>query len=208
MKERQRPREDFFEAELGLALRGTGCPVCALARETERAVVSWLATTNIYEEGTITKLIDARGLCATHWAGVLGRRGGDLGASGARLLSRIADAAADDLAAGVVDGAPPCPVCVSVERRERSVLGMLFAVLAEPDELAAHQLSPGLCRSHLAMAVDLRPERTTLQALIASQRRSLVSLAERARRSANDARERSVVVRRIIALLAGSGSGD
>jgi hypothetical protein len=58
------------------------------------------------------------------------------------------------------------------------------------------------------MAVDLRPERTTLQALIASQRRSLVSLAERARRSANDARERSVVVRRIIALLAGSGSGD
>lgn len=204
MRRRKPLREDFLEAELDLALRSPGCPVCRLARETERAVLSWLATTNIREEATITKLVDARGLCALHWASVIERRGGDLGASGARLLSRIAEAASDDFGAGVVEGSPGCPVCASAESRARSVLEMLFAVLAEPERLTTYQLSTGLCRPHLATAIGLAPDRSTLRALIATQRRSLLALGERARGAANNPQERSIVVRRIVELLVGS----
>jgi hypothetical protein len=204
---RRRPREDFLEAEFSLALRGAGCPVCALAWETERAVVSWLATTNIREEATMVKLIDARGLCSTHWAGVLQRLGGDLGASGARLLARIAAAAAEDMADGRVKPSPPCPVCVSVARRERSVLALLFASLGEPQGVAAYQLSAGLCRPHLELASDAAPEPRTLRALTSMHRRSLRDLAERAIETANDAEARVPSIRRLIALLAGSRSG-
>jgi hypothetical protein len=130
---------------------------------TEQAVVSWLATTNIREEATIAKLLDARGLCAIHWAGVLERRGGDLGSSGARLLARIAAAAAEDVEDGRVTASSPCPVCSSVTRRERSVLGLLFASLAEPQGDAEFQLSAGLCRPHLALAIDIAPETETLR---------------------------------------------
>ncbi len=199
-------RDDFLEAELDLALRSDGCPVCRLARETERAVVSWLATTNIREEATIVKLVDARGLCAAHWESVIQRRGGDLGASGARLLSWIAEAASDDFGADVLEGSPPCPVCTSVERRARSVLGMLFVVLAEPERLAAYQRSTGLCRPHLGTAVGLAPDRPALRALITTQRRSLLALGEHARISANNPEERSRTMRHIIGLLAGSTS--
>jgi hypothetical protein len=201
---KRRPREDFIEAELTLALRGAGCPVCSLARETERAVVSWLATTNIREEATMVKLIDARGLCSTHWAGVLQRLGGDLGASGARLLARIAAAAAEDVADGLVKPSPPCPVCVSVARRERSILTMLFDSLAEPHGAVAYQRSAGLCRPHVELAIDAAPEPRTLRTLASMHRRSLRELAERVDAAANDAEAREVPSRRIIALLAGS----
>jgi len=201
---KRRSREDFFEAELALALRGTGCPVCALARETERAVVSWLATTNIREEATIAKLLDARGLCATHWASVLERGGGDLGASGARLLARIATAAAEDVEDGRVKPSPPCPVCASVARRERSILALLFASLAEPQGAAAYHLSAGLCRPQVELAIDVAPEPATLRTLAAMHRRSLIRLAGRAIAAANDAEARVPPIRRLIALLAGS----
>lgn len=206
MRKRKPPRDDFLEAEFALALRGAGCPACRLARETERAVLSWLATTNIREDATITKLIDARGLCAAHWASVLERRRGDLGPSGARLLSRIAEAAANDVGVGVVEGSPPCPVCASVERRSRSVLGMVFAMLEEPEGLATYQLSTGLCRPHLAMAIELAPKQTTLRSLTATHRRSLVALGDRARAAAEDPEVRALSIRRIIGLLAGSMS--
>lgn len=201
---KRRSREDFLEAELALALRGAECPVCTLARETEQAVVSWLATTNIREEATIAKLLDARGLCATHWAGVLERRGGDLGASGARLLARIATAAAEDVEDGRVKAPSPCPVCASVTRRERSVLALLFATLAEPQGAAIFQLSAGLCRPHLDLAIDVTPEPGTLRTLTSMHRRSLLGLAERAIAAANDAEARVPPIRRLIALLAGS----
>lgn len=201
---KRRSREDFLEAELALALRSAECPVCALAGETERAVVSWLATTNIREEATIAKLLDARGLCATHWTRVLERRGGDLGASGARLLARIAAAAADDVEDGRVRSSSPCLVCASVARRERSVLALLFALLAEPDGAAAYQLSTGLCRPHVELAIDVAPERGTLRTLTSLHRRSLLGLAERANAAANDAEARVPSTHRLIALLAGS----
>lgn len=202
---RRRSREDFLEAELALALRGAECPVCALARETERAVVSWLATTNIREEATIAKLLDARGLCAAHWAGVLERRGGDLGASGARLLARIATAAAADVVDGRVTSSSPCPVCATVARRERSALTLLFASLAEPQGAAAYQVSAGLCRPHIELAIEAAPEPGTIRTLASMHRRALLGLAERAIAAANDAEARVPPVRRLIALLAGSG---
>lgn len=201
---KRRSREDFLEAELALALRGGECPVCALAQETERAVVSWLATTNIREEATIAKLLDARGLCASHWVRVLERRGGDLGASGARLLARIATAAAEDVEDGRVKASSPCPICASVTRRERSVLALLLAMLAEPQGAAVVQLSPGLCRPHIELAIDVAPQPGTLRSLTSMHRRSLLGLAERAIAAANDAEARVRTIRRLIALLAGS----
>ncbi len=201
---KRRSREDFLEAELALALRGAECPVCALARETERATISWLATTNIREEATIAKLLDARGLCATHWASLLDRRGGDLGASGARLLARIATAAAEDVEEGRVKSSPPCPVCVSVARRERSVLALLFTALAEPHGASAYELSSGLCRPHVELAIDVAPEPGALRALTSMHRRSLLRLAKRAIAAGNDAEARVPPIRRLIALLAGS----
>lgn len=206
MTKRKPLREDLLEAELGLALRSDGCPVCRLAGETERAVLSWLATTNIREEETITKLVDAGGLCAVHWAGVIERRGGDLGAAGARLLARIAEAASEDVGEGVIGGPPACPVCASAERRARSVLGMLFDLLAEPERLASYELSAGICRPHLTMAVGLNPDRSVLRVLVATQRRSLLALGERVHVIANNPTARTLAARRIIDLLAGSTS--
>ena len=86
------------------------------------------------------------------------------------------------------------------------MLGMLFDALAEPDVLAAYQVSTGICRPHLSMAVGLAPGRSTLRFLIATQRRSLLALSARARVSANDPEQRSLAARRIIGLLAGSTS--
>ena len=81
-------REDFLEAELTVLLGKHECPVCILANETEQAVLSWLATTNIREETTITKLMKARGLCRRHWGEVLRRRGGGR-TRGIGLASRL-----------------------------------------------------------------------------------------------------------------------
>jgi hypothetical protein len=196
-------REDFLEAELTVLLGKHECPVCILANETEQAVLSWLATTNIREETTITKLVKARGLCRRHWGEVLRRRGGDLGASGSRVVSRIAEAAAADLGAGDVTRHSECPVCASIARREGSVLEMLFAALNEPHKLAAYRSSSGLCRPHLALAVEFAPEARSRQILIETQRRAFLALAKRLDGRATDAHNRPLAIRRAIALLVG-----
>lgn len=204
MRRRREPvREDFLEGELRLALRSGGCAVCVIAGETERAVVAWLATTKIREERTIEKLVDARGLCAHHWAGVLERRNGDLGVSGARVLARIAEAVAAEGPDVQPEPAEPCPVCASVSRRERLTVRMLFALLADPVTSDAATWSP-ICRPHLRLAFELDGGQDGVRSLAAVQHRSLRTLAERAREPDQDVTSRVDLIRRIIEILAGS----
>jgi hypothetical protein len=84
------------------------------------------------------------------------------------------------------------------------VLALLFATLAEPQGAAVFQLSAGLCRPHLDLAIDVTPEPGTLRKLTSMHRRSLLGLAERAIAAANDAEARVPPIQRLIALLAGS----
>jgi hypothetical protein len=208
MSKRGSTREDFLEAELTALLGGRECPVCLLAAETERAAVSWLATTNIRNEATIAKLVDSRGLCGGHWRAVLDRSGGDLGVSGPVALSRLAEATAADLRTNASPLASECPVCASVARRERSVLQMLFAALDEPHKLDAYRASSGLCRPHLVMAVELAPHASAREVLIDTHRRALEVLVGHLRDAETDAPARQLAIRRAIAFLAGSYTPD
>lgn len=205
MSKRGSMREDFLEAELSALLGGRECPVCVLAAETELAIVSWLATTNIRDEATIAKLVEARGLCPGHWRAVLDR-GGDLGMSGISLLSRLAEASAADLRTNAPSRAPACPICGSVARRERSTLHMLFAALDEAGKVDAYRSSPGICRPHLAMAVELAPQPIARQVLIDTQLRALAALVGDLRETATNASTRRTAIRRAIALLVGSNA--
>ena len=205
MSKRGSTREDFLEAELSALLGGRECPVCVLAAETERAIVSWLATTNIRDEATIAKLVEARGLCPGHWRAVLDR-GGDLGVSGVSLLSRLVEATAADLRTNATSRSPACPICEPIARRERSTLHMLFAALEEPGKVDTYRSSPGICRPHLAMAVELAPQPSTRQVLIDTQLRALEVLVGDLRETATNVSARQTATRRAIALLVGSNA--
>lgn len=204
MRKRDAARDDFFEGELRAALLSEDCAVCILARETERAVVSWLATTKIREDATIEALVHARGLCARHWAGVLTRRDGDLGRSGAQVVARIADAVAAEEPGGWAPApAELCPVCASVDRRERMTLRMLLDM--PPGHTSGIASRSAICRPHLTLAAELAPGAPGLRSLREEQRRHLRTLAERARAADQDASGRGAAVLHIIAILAGTG---
>jgi hypothetical protein len=99
--------------------------------------------------------------------------------------------------------AEPCPVCASVSRRERLTVRMLFALLADPVTSDASTWS-AICRPHLRLAFELDRGEDGVRALAAVHHRSLRALAERAREPDQDVTSRVVLIRRIIAILAGS----
>ena len=113
---RSNSARDWESSELDLALRGEECPACALARQTEEAVLFWLSAANVRDPDSIERIVGAGGLCATHWANLLDDLDGDPGIAGTRLIAMLIEKARRDLARPSVPESH-CPVCSTMARR-------------------------------------------------------------------------------------------
>jgi hypothetical protein len=193
---------DLAEAEL-LAAIGSGCPVCPLVLETERAVVFWLDRANVREAATSDRIVAARGLCGRHWSMLLRRARGDLGVAGARLGARLAERLELDL--DEREPGPPsrCPVCASVRRREASTLAILASLLRDPATEAAYRASDGLCRPHARLALDEPLEPGVATAIADTHRRALRRASARLHEAATDREARVDALERAVALFVG-----
>jgi hypothetical protein len=155
---------DWGEGELDLALRSENCPACLLVRETEDAIITWLAKVNMGQPETVRNLVSSRGLCAAHWAGLLARLGERPGVATSRAILEIISAVDGDLDRGTPT-APGCRVCDSMERRSGTVVGMVLGRMERPEAREAFERSFGLCQPHLIRTLALvrnTAERTTL----------------------------------------------
>jgi hypothetical protein len=178
---------DWGEGELDLALRSENCPACVLVRETEDAILTWLAKVNMAQPETVRNLVSTRGLCAAHWAGLLARLGERPGVATSRALLEIATAVDSDLDRGTPI-APGCTVCDSMERRAGSVVGMVLGRLDRPEGRAAFERSFGLCQPHMIRALALVGKADGRAMLLRIHRTQLRRVADRMAAASHDGR--------------------
>src|SRR5581483_11069555 len=184
--------------------READCPACFLARETESALISWMAKANLRDHETLRRLADSGGLCAAHWL-ALARRP-DRGSVRAlrRALAHVGRAALEGSVGGSPKAAPRCPICASMRRRARGTVEMLLTRLDEPSGPAEVARSFGLCQPHVAVALDAGGRSDRVSTLLAIQRTQLRRLLEALDSAREDEAAAEAAARLVRVKLAGS----
>ncbi len=198
-----RVERDWGVAELELALRELAdCPVCALARQSEEAIVSWLLHTTIRDPDTVDRLVAGRGLCASHWSSVWVRADASFTRSASRVLRRLSEAVLEDLARN----APreiSCLACAAGRRRAHDALDLVAEMARRPEGVRALQGSFGLCQPHLA-AASRRADPETFAELATLQRGQVEALARSLMEAGLEPERSAPAARRLARKLAGA----
>lgn len=194
---------DWGEGELDLALAVQDCPVCFLARETEEAVLTWLAIANIRDDRNVDALVRRRGLCSVHWTELWRRSKGRVAVAVARAAGEIARACVEDLAGAEPVHGPRCPVCASMARRVSGAIELVLGRVERAHARSRFAASFGLCQPHLGDALHRCSHRETATALVAIQRSQVKRLLDDVRpESVDDVGRRAA--ERLSAKLAGT----
>jgi len=198
------PARDFSEGELDLALRQQDCPACLLSRETEGAVLTWMAKVNLRETATVRRLVAAGGLCGRHWSDVSRRVDRTMSRALRRALVEVARAAIQDIPANGAGIGPSCPVCAASERRAQTTIEIVVRRLASEGTRSEYARSFGLCQPHLDLALRLKPGELEASALLAIQRAQLGRLVWRLEAAGDDEAAGEQAARLVRRKLAGS----
>lgn len=198
------PERDFGEGELDLALRQADCPACLLSRETESAMLAWMAKVNIREPETVRRLVATRGLCGPHWSAVSRLADGRMSRAVRRALVEVGRSAIDEVSREGFDVGPRCPVCTTTGRRADSAIQMILGRLAEPSGRSAFARSFGLCQPHLSVALRLGPGGEVASVLLSIQRTQLEHLVQRLEAGDEDEAAAERATRLVQLKLAGS----
>lgn len=199
---RSNTERDWESSDLDLVLQRSDCPACALASETEEAMMFWLATANVRDPDSIERIVGAGGLCAVHWANLVHRLEGDPGIAGTRLLALSLEKAKRDLRRGTVSE-PRCPVCASIARRASEAISLLGEIMDRPNNQHAYASTFGLCQPHLNQMLRAIPQGRSAT-FLRVQERQLDRLLKELVGGEMDSAARTRSARRAITKLAGS----
>ena len=164
------------------AVRGTGCPVCALLRHDEERYWDGFLYERFQDPEVFAAVRASRGFCARHTAQLAAFRDVVPGATVALAATR---GALDLLASPAprrrlrrgTPGPPPCAVCVRLRGTQDLVIRELDRQLARGGAFAeAYGRSTGVCVDHVIAARSLGVERP--DELEAPARRALEAAAD------------------------------
>lgn len=167
------PARDLTSARLATRMERPGCPVCGHCAELVDRAIGAILYESVNDVAFRAALDEARGLCATHVRRMVAversMAGGMLGSAilfDAMLRVRHEELAAVHRSNGLTRGRraqaatrpPACVICAAATDAERTTIGTLVRLAAEPAWMEALG-GADLCLAHLAgaMAVSDRP---------------------------------------------------
>ena len=159
--------------ELLEALKGKGCPMCALLTKVVKSYLTNLLYENVNDGEVRSQLRRSSGFCRVH-ASLLISIGDPFGV--AIIYQDILQSVHDRLSTEPEESLNPgleCPACVYREGFEQMYVGILIDFLDTEELRSTLRSSDGLCLNHLAQAIDRIREDDVRNELLSLHERKL-----------------------------------